>query len=409
MLTCRDYPARAGVMVYSDDDGLTWKAGENVPVRADWGSQNFNEPGIVELSNGKFWMYGRTTMGFHAQSWSDDRGMTWSTPEPTVFLGPCSPLTGEVIPETAYTKKMGWAGDVLFTFPNHDFERYPRRYTYTARTPLDSAISARRREDVDFRANYRRRPDRAVRLHEHHVSGRQGRRHASAVDDARAADSRRGPPASRSEVPVDSAEMVLPEGRGTAARNRLRRRRTPRCLVTKEGIMRMTAFAAILTVLGEILYHVHVNAAAEIPPDQISEIRKGAGGDYPWRVEKLTFENARHGTIRDFACLFTIPNYWPYAHFSSQTRCELPGKLFRARASGAAGDGHHYLSPAFWNEVNYYRMVDGRLYLAWRVKSPEQRVDGGRFSYVVPSEGPWKVWCNVGEEGKVVWSIELAA
>ena len=141
VLTCRDYPARAGVMVYSDDDGLTWKAGGNVPVRADWGSQNFNEPGIVELSNGKFWMYGRTTMGFHAQSWSDDRGMTWSTPEPTVFLGPCSPLTGEVIPETAYTKKMGWAGDVLFTFPNHDIERYPRRYAYTARTPLDSAIS----------------------------------------------------------------------------------------------------------------------------------------------------------------------------------------------------------------------------------------------------------------------------
>lgn len=141
VLTCRDNPARAGVMVYSDDDGLTWKAGQNVPVRPDWGSQNFNEPGIVELPNGKFWMYGRTIMGFHAQSWSNDRGMTWSTPEPTVFLGPCSPLTGELIPETAYTKKMGWAGDVLFTFPNHDFKRYPRRYAYTARTPLDSAVS----------------------------------------------------------------------------------------------------------------------------------------------------------------------------------------------------------------------------------------------------------------------------
>ena len=128
VLTCRDYPARAGVIVYSDDDGLTWKAGGNVPVRCPIGGrQNFNEPGIVELSNGKFWMYGRTTMGFHAQSWSDDRGMTWSKPEPTVFLGPCSPLTGEVIPETAYTRKMGWAGDILFTFPNHDFARCPRR------------------------------------------------------------------------------------------------------------------------------------------------------------------------------------------------------------------------------------------------------------------------------------------
>jgi hypothetical protein len=141
VLACRDYPERAGVMAYSDDDGRTWKAGRNAPVRTDWGSQNLNEPGIVELSDGRFWMYGRTTMGFHAQSWSDDRGMTWSTPEPMALLGPCSPLTGEIIPQTPYTKKMGWAGDVLFTFPNHDFERYPRRYKYTARTPLDSAVS----------------------------------------------------------------------------------------------------------------------------------------------------------------------------------------------------------------------------------------------------------------------------
>jgi sialidase-1 len=141
VLACRDNPARAGVMVYSDDDGLTWKAGHNVPVRTDWGSQNFNEPGMVELANGRFWMYGRTTMGFHAQSWSDDRGMTWSRPQPMALLGPCSPLIGKTIPETAYTKHMGWAGDLLFTFPNHDFRRYPRRYQYTARTPLDSAVS----------------------------------------------------------------------------------------------------------------------------------------------------------------------------------------------------------------------------------------------------------------------------
>ena len=59
-LACRDYPGRVGVMVYSDDDGLTWQAGGSVPVRADWGSQNFNEPGIVEFDDGRLWMYGRT-------------------------------------------------------------------------------------------------------------------------------------------------------------------------------------------------------------------------------------------------------------------------------------------------------------------------------------------------------------
>ena len=142
VLACRDYPGRKGVMVYSDDDGLSWKAGSNVPVVPEWGGQNFNEPGIVELDDGRFWMYGRTTMGFHAQAWSEDRGMTWSAPEPTVFRGPCSPLTGERIPETPYTKEMGWAGDILLTFPNHDVEKYPRKYKYTARTPLDAAVSS---------------------------------------------------------------------------------------------------------------------------------------------------------------------------------------------------------------------------------------------------------------------------
>ncbi len=142
LLVCRDYPGRTGVVVYSDDDGLTWKAGHTVPTVPQWGSQNFNEPGALELNDGRLWMYGRTTMGFHAQSWSADRGMTWSKPEPMTLLGPCSPLTAEVIPDVPFSRSAGWAGEVLFTFPNHDFKRYPRRHMYTARTPLDAAISS---------------------------------------------------------------------------------------------------------------------------------------------------------------------------------------------------------------------------------------------------------------------------
>ena len=142
ILACRDYPGRIGVMVYSDDDGLTWNQGSSVPVREDWGSQNFNEPGIVELDNGRLWMYGRTTMGFYAQSWSDDRGMTWSTPEPTELLSPVTcPLTAECVPSTPYTESMGWAGDILNIFANYDFETYPREFDYTARNPLDAAVS----------------------------------------------------------------------------------------------------------------------------------------------------------------------------------------------------------------------------------------------------------------------------
>ena len=142
LLSCRDYPGRKGVMVYSDDDGLTWQAGGHVPVAPEWGGQNFNEPGVVELDDGRLWMYGRTTMGFHAQAWSEDRGMTWSKPEPTRLRGPCSPLTGERIPATPYTKRMGWAGDILFTFPITISTR-ARASTPTPPAPRSTPLSRR--------------------------------------------------------------------------------------------------------------------------------------------------------------------------------------------------------------------------------------------------------------------------
>jgi sialidase-1 len=139
----------------------------------------------------------------------------------------------------------------------------------------------------------------------------------------------------------------------------------------------------------------------------VCEVRGRSDGDYPWRVEQLTCENAGTGLLRAYACLFTIPNYWAYGLFTSTSRCELPGKLFRARASGKPADQHHFLTPAFWHAANRYRMEDGRLYVAWRVRPPSKHVTGGRFSCVRPSRGPWEVWCNRGEDGKTVWTVEL--
>lgn len=136
-----------------------------------------------------------------------------------------------------------------------------------------------------------------------------------------------------------------------------------------------------------------------------SEIRRSATGDYPWRVQNLTFANGGEGLFRAYTCLFTIPRYWPYAVFSSQSRCELPGKQFVARASGQPDDNHHFMTPAFWGAVNSYRMVDGRFYIAWRVRPPEKTVEGGRFSDVMPAPGPWEVWCNREGDGRVDWTV----
>jgi len=139
----------------------------------------------------------------------------------------------------------------------------------------------------------------------------------------------------------------------------------------------------------------------------VCTIRKETDGDYAWRVKQLTFENGGTGLLYAYTCLFTIPNYWDYGCFTSKERCELPGKLFRARASGKPGDHHHFLTPAFWGAVSRYRMADGRLFIAWRIRAPESRVAGGRFSCVSLSEGPWEVWCNRGDNGTTVWTVEV--
>ena len=139
----------------------------------------------------------------------------------------------------------------------------------------------------------------------------------------------------------------------------------------------------------------------------IDNVKRGSAAAPPWRVEELTFDNAGTGLIHSYACLFTIADYWPYGYFTCQQHCELPGKLFRARASGTDGDRHHFLTPSFWGAVNRYRMIDGRLHYAWRVRVPQRRVAGARFSYVRPSDGPWELWCNLDGPGTVEWTLRL--
>jgi HEAT repeat protein/proteasome lid subunit RPN8/RPN11 len=139
----------------------------------------------------------------------------------------------------------------------------------------------------------------------------------------------------------------------------------------------------------------------------VCEINKGKAGDFGWRVAELNFTNGGEGVVRGYCCLFTIPNYWSYGYFSSHTYCELPGKLLRVRACGAAKDNHHFMAPAFWGSVNQYRLLNGKLYIACRVKPPREQVGGGKFSYVRPSTGTWQVWCHKQENGRLVWTVEV--
>ena len=106
---------------YSDDDGLTWeRSTDSVDVGSESGSQ---EPGVVELTDGRVMMYVRTDHGRPYRCYSADQGLSWSQPAPMSVASPCSPQTIRRIPSS---------GDLLMMWND---TRGP------ARRPLTSAIS----------------------------------------------------------------------------------------------------------------------------------------------------------------------------------------------------------------------------------------------------------------------------
>lgn len=82
----------------SDDAGRTWRESRDwwaLPLRSGAGLQ---EPGVVELADGRLYAYCRTDVGCHYELFSEDGGETWSAPRPSSFQAPCSPLSIKRIP-----------------------------------------------------------------------------------------------------------------------------------------------------------------------------------------------------------------------------------------------------------------------------------------------------------------------
>ena len=93
--------------LYSDDDGRTWTRGaSDVVVDGAAGAQ---EPGVVELRDGRVLMYVRTSLGQPYKCHSEDGGDTWSAPVPMGVQSPTSPQAIRRIPST---------GDLLMVWNN---------------------------------------------------------------------------------------------------------------------------------------------------------------------------------------------------------------------------------------------------------------------------------------------------
>jgi sialidase-1 len=106
---------------YSDDEGRVWHRSRTLVDIPD-SKAGAQEPGVVELKDGRLLMWIRTDKGRIYRSLSGDRGETWSEPEAMQLESPRAPQTIKRIPST---------GDLLLVWNNSPSKR----------TPLAAAIS----------------------------------------------------------------------------------------------------------------------------------------------------------------------------------------------------------------------------------------------------------------------------
>ncbi len=120
------------VMCYlSDDIGRTWRRSHTVQKAYSPGGDRVTaqEPGVIELQDGRLMMWVRTDAGEQYRSYSEDGGERWSALEPMGVASPRSPASIERVPGR---------GDLLMVWNDHAELPVAER---TARTPLSVAIS----------------------------------------------------------------------------------------------------------------------------------------------------------------------------------------------------------------------------------------------------------------------------
>lgn len=128
----------------SDDHGRTWTSSEPAPNPQEWLTQ---EPGLIELKDGRVMMYIRSDVGVQLISYSSDRGQTWSPVEKSNIPSPVSPAAIEQIPGT---------GDWLLAW-NHNDGSDPA--IQGKRTPMTLAISKNEGKTWEHVKNLEADPD----------------------------------------------------------------------------------------------------------------------------------------------------------------------------------------------------------------------------------------------------------
>ncbi len=120
------------IMCYlSDDNAKTWRRSRDAfkGYAPDGQRITVQEPGVVELQDGRLMMFIRTNAGSQYFCHSQDGGETWSKAQPSALASPLSPASIERVP---------WTGDLLCVWNDHSGE-HP--FPTGRRTPLCVALS----------------------------------------------------------------------------------------------------------------------------------------------------------------------------------------------------------------------------------------------------------------------------
>jgi Neuraminidase (sialidase) len=122
-----EFQAHASIACfYTDDDGGTWSRSAYVP---GGGTHALEEPGVIELKDGRVMLWVRTDAGKQFLSHSKDAGLTWSEFSDSTIASPRSPASIKRIPST---------GDLLLVWNNNP---NVTKKTPGDRTPFNVALS----------------------------------------------------------------------------------------------------------------------------------------------------------------------------------------------------------------------------------------------------------------------------
>lgn len=157
---------RNTVHIYiSDDDCETFReAKERVRLPFSHKVAGMQEPGIMELDDGRLWLWARTGHGYQFETYSEDGGDTWGDVNPNEFFtSPNSPMNVKRIqdgrmlaifnPVPVYnTRFLVETDDDLKKNPRHNL--YFEESVYIGRTPLICAVSRGTPKEFDMKVKF---------------------------------------------------------------------------------------------------------------------------------------------------------------------------------------------------------------------------------------------------------------